>query len=115
MICPTIPARGEALAEGCAGEAPRLRLERTSDKNRHCPNSPKGHSMNISRAGEIARAGWWSRLDTCQDYFFSVSQQDIDRLKASIREQTNPLHRRQPVPDAILIVRIAEEAIIVAQ
>ena len=66
--------------------------------------------------GEIARAGWWSRLDTCHDYFFSVSQQDIDRLKASIGEQTNPLHYRQPVADAILIVRrIAQEAIIVAQ
>ena len=65
---------------------------------------------------EIAGAGWWSRPGTCQDYFFSVSQQDIARLKASIREQTNPLHRRQPVPDAILIVRrITEEAVIVAQ
>jgi len=60
--------------------------------------------------------GWWSRPDTCQDYFFSVSQQDIDRLEASIREQTNPLHHREPIPDVILIVRrIAEEAIIVAQ
>ena len=28
-------------------------------------------------------------------YFFSVSQQDIDRLKAGIREQTNPLHHRR--------------------
>ncbi len=65
--------------------------------------------------GKVVRAGWWSRLDACQDYFFSVSQQDIDRLKASIREQTNPPHYRQPVPDAILIVRIAEETIIVAQ
>jgi len=70
----------------------------------------------MPRAGETIPAGWWSRLDTCQDYFFSVSQQDIDRLKASIREQTDPLHDREPIPDVILIVRrIAEEAIIVAQ
>ena len=70
----------------------------------------------MPRAGEIIPVGWWSRLDTCQDYFFSVSQQDIDRLKASIREQTDPLHDREPIPDVILIVRrIAEEAIIVAQ
>jgi hypothetical protein len=55
------------------------------------------------------------RLNTGQDYFFSVSQQDIDRFKASIRKQTTPLHRRQPIPDAISIVRIAEEAIIIAQ
>ena len=66
------------------------------------PELAKGSTRRTSpRAGEIARAGWWSRLDTGQDHFFSVSQQDIDRLKASIREQTNPLHRRQPVPDAI--------------
>jgi hypothetical protein len=66
------------------------------------------------RAKSLLR-GWWSRPDTCQDYFFSVSQQDIDRLEASIREQTNPLHHREPIPDVILIVRrIAEEAIIVA-
>jgi len=90
-------------------------FSRGTDKNRRCPNSPKGHSMTSPREGEIARAGWWSRLDTCQDCFFSVSQQDIDRLKASIREQTYPLHHGQPVPDAILIVGIAEEAIIVAQ
>jgi hypothetical protein len=97
------------------GEAPRLRLERASDKNRRRPNSPRGHSMTSPREGEIARAGCWSRLGTCQNYFFSVSQQDIDRLKASILEQANPLHHGQPVPDAILIVRrIAEEAIIVA-
>ena len=90
-------------------------FSRGTDKNRRCPNSPKGHSMTSPREGEIARAGWWSRLGTGQDYLFSVSQQDIDRLKASILEQANPLHHGQPVPDAIMIVRrIAEEAIIVA-
>ena len=68
------------------------------------------------RIGEIVRTGWRSRLDTCQDYFFSVSQQNIDKLKAGIREQTNPLHHRQLVPDAILTaVGIAEEAVIVGQ
>ena len=44
------------------------------------------------RVGEIACAGWWSRLDTRQDCFFSVSQEDIDGLETSILEQTNPLH-----------------------
>ena len=89
---------------GSSGLRIKIGVARTRPRVTRCP-----------REGDIARAGWWSRLDTCQDYFFSVSQQYIDRLKASIREQTNPLHRRQPVPDAILIVRrIAEEAIIVA-
>jgi hypothetical protein len=50
------------------------------------------------RIGEIVRTGWRSRLDTCQDYFFTVSQQDIDRIEASIREQTNPLHHDRPRP-----------------
>src|SRR5438477_9498078 len=69
----------------------------------------------IRRSKSFVR-GRWSRLDACQDYFFTVSQQDIDRPKASIREQTDPPHCRQPVPDTILIVRrVAEEAIIVPQ
>src|SRR5262252_3733430 len=67
-------------------------------------------------AGEIASAGLSiSRLGTCQDHFFSVSQQDIDGLKASILEQANPPHHGQPVANAILVVRwVAEEAIIIA-
>lgn len=62
----------------------------------------------------FARAGC-SSLDACQDCFFRVSRQDIDGRKASIGEQTDPLHHRQPVPDVILILwGIAEEAVIVA-
>jgi hypothetical protein len=44
-------------------------------------------------------SGRFEIFDTCQNYFFNVSQQDIDRRKAGIREQTNPLHHRQPVSD----------------
>ena len=67
------------------------------------------------RAGEIARAGEWSSLDTCLGRFSRVSEQDIDRLKTSIREKVNPPHHRQLVANAILTVgRITEEAIIVA-
>src|SRR2546423_1197477 len=36
--------------------------------------------MNVSAYGRN-RSGWSSGFDTCQDYFFRVSQQDIDRLK----------------------------------
>src|SRR5215471_2529785 len=60
------------------------------------PTLPPGQAArrrNVSPCGQNR----WSGLDTCQDYFFSVSQQDIDGLKASIREKVNPPHHRQIV------------------
>ena len=75
---------------------------------------PKGFSKGLTLRKLLVRS-CCSRLDACQDCFFSVSQQDIDRPKARIREQANPLHRRQSVSDAIVIFRrSAEEAVIVA-
>jgi hypothetical protein len=68
------------------------------------PELAQGSLTNVSLWGRSRSCELVVNFDTCQDYFFSVSQQDIDRLKAGIREQTSPLHHRRPVTDVTSLV-----------